>query len=811
MRWPRSLLSGQQLLAALTLMLALAFTAGRVGAEEVGRQLQLEVVVNGTPTQLIGAFVMLEDRRIAVRRQELEEIGLNPQGYASPDKLIVLDDLSGLSYRYEEAAQRISITAPDKLLATKKYEASNGPQKALAVQTDYGAVLNYTLFSSAASNQNAQLFAFSGASATLDGRAFTPFGTFSQSGILRASSTDAFDALRLDSAFTYSDPDTLIKYRAGDTINGGLAWTRPIRMGGFQIQRNFGLRPDLVTLPLPSAQGSAAVPSTVDVYINNIKTFSQDVGAGPFQISNLPAITGSGTAQVVLHDASGRTTQTSLPFYTSANLLAPGLMDFSVEAGLPRLSYGTITDTYVANAVGSASLRYGMFDWLTIAGHAEGGAGLLNGSAGIVVRTGSFGVASAAIAASHYGIDAGFQSYFSYETKILGIDISASSQMTFGTYNDLASVTANLQQNTSTDPFGISSYQKLSSSVNAAASSFFTSAQPPKALNRISAGVPLPFDKASLSASFIQSNDVTGNRSRTVTATLSFGLPHQASLFATAFTTVAGQKNTGFLVGLSMPFGDSASASTSVSGGTGGTNVISQVTKPLGIKPGSVGWQVQDSEGAAPQRSAAASYRSSFARVDAGVSQGSSGSVATAQIDGAVATLGGGVFFANRIDDAFAVVETGVPGIEVFDQNRSVGVTDSAGRILVPGLQSYQHNKIAIDTRKLPVDADIATTESIVTPADRSGVRVNFAVQTNIRPAVVVFKAPNGEPLAVGSRGQVEGGENFVVGYDGQAYIKNLASENNVTVAMVDRECRASFHYDPRPNEQVVISPVICR
>jgi len=152
-----------------------------------------------------------------------------------------------------------------------------------------------------------------------------------------------------------------------------------------------------------------------------------------------------------------------------------------------------------------------------------------------------------------------------------------------------------------------------------------------------------------------------------------------------------------------------------------------------------------------------------------------------------------------------------VPGVEVFHENRSVGVTDSAGRALVPGLRSYEHNKLAIDTSKLPVDADIATTQSVVTPADRSGVRVNFAVQTNIRPAIVVFKAANGEPLAAGSRGQVEGGDNFVVGYDGQAYIKNLAAENNVTVEMVDRECRASFHYAPQPNEQVLISPVICR
>jgi outer membrane usher protein len=173
--------------------------------------------------------------------------------------------------------------------------------------------------------------------------------------------------------------------------------------------------------------------------------------------------------------------------------------------------------------------------------------------------------------------------------------------------------------------------------------------------------------------------------------------------------------------------------------------------------------------------------------------------------------LGGGVFFANRIDDAFAVVETGVPGIEVFHQNRLAGITDSSGRALVPGLQSYQNNKIDIDTTKLPIDADIATTENWVAPADRSGVRLTFAVQTNIRPAIVVFQTPGGEPLAAGAQGQVEGGESFTVGYDGRAYIKNLAAANNVTVTLLDRECRASFPYEARPNEQVVISPVICQ
>jgi outer membrane usher protein len=220
---------------------------------------------------------------------------------------------------------------------------------------------------------------------------------------------------------------------------------------------------------------------------------------------------------------------------------------------------------------------------------------------------------------------------------------------------------------------------------------------------------------------------------------------------------------------------------------------------------------VRDSEGVGAQRSAAVSYRSSFMRTEAGVSQGSNGVVATAEMEGAVATMGSGVFFANRIDDAFAVVETGTPGVEIYHENRPAGVTDSSGRALIPGLRSFQRNKIAIDTTKLPVDADISTTEGYVTPADRSGVRLNFAVRTDVKPAIVVFKGADGNPLPAGARGQIEDGESFTVGYDGRAYIKNLGAENKVTIALVDRQCQASFGYEAHPNEQVVISDVTCQ
>ena len=354
-------ITGAAPLAGMMLALALGFLPARAAA--AGGDvfaLQLEVFINQAPTHLIGSFEMIAGHKIAARRAELEEIGLKPRGHSSADEMIVLDELVGLSYRYEETSQQIFITAVDELRVAKELTASAAPKEQIPVRTDYGGVLNYTLYSAGSGQWAPGSVAYGGSSATLDARVFSPFGTLGQTGVLRSSFDNRFDALRLDTTFSYSDRDTLTTYRAGDAISGGLVWTRPIRIGGLQVQRNFGLRPDLVTLPLPSAAGSAAVPSTVDVLVNNVRTSSQEVESGPFRISNIPAVAGAGTARVVLRDASGRETVTDLPFYVSSKLLAEGLYDFSVEAGMPRLSYATTADTYAEQFVTSTSARAGV-------------------------------------------------------------------------------------------------------------------------------------------------------------------------------------------------------------------------------------------------------------------------------------------------------------------------------------------------------------------------------------------------------------------------------------------------------------------
>jgi outer membrane usher protein len=528
--------------------------------------------------------------------------------------------------------------------------------------------------------------------------------------------------------------------------------------------------------------------------MNNSKTYTQQVPPGPFEVNNLPLISG-GEARVVLRDASGREVQTTLPFYTSPQLLKEDLTYFSVETGLPRVHFGVNSNDYVAKEFASMSVRHGFTDWLTLEGHAESVASLYNGGAGMLARTGDFGMLSAAVSGSWFSGQSGLQTYLAFETKIWGITFSASSTRTFMNYNDVASVTAPI----------VSSIVDISVPQSSLAA-------PPKAIDRFTAGLRLP-DYSSLGLSFVHMQQASNALSNIMSVAWSRQAILQSQVFVTAFADVSNRQNYGVFAGISIPLGDTASVSTGATLSRSGTSLTTDASRPLASAPGSYGWRVRDSEGAVVDRSAAGSYRSSVATVQAGVEQ-SHGDVirGTGQVDGAIVSIGGGFFATNHIDDSFAVVDTGTAGVPVLYENRPIGETNAKGLLLVPDLRSYGSNKISIDPKNLGVNDEIETTESVVAPAQRSGVLVKFKTKTNLPEAVVILNGADSKPLAVGTKGKLDGSEQeFIVGYDGRAFVKDLKDANTVTVSLENGECHASFDYTAASDHQVVIGPVSCR
>ena len=236
------------------------------------------------------------------------------------------------------------------------------------------------------------------------------------------------------------------------------------------------------------------------------------------------------------------------------------------------------------------------------------------------------------------------------------------------------------------------------------------------------------------------------------------------------------------------------------------------VGQSLQPEDGSLSWRLRDLEGTNAIRIADAGTRSPYGTAQVEVAQQGKAISTQGEFDGSVGIIrNGGVFAGNHVADGFAVVDTGIGGVPVYRDNRLVGETNPFGKLVVSDLQSYQANQIGIDPLALPANAEATSTHQIVTPANHGGVGLTFGIDSHVEAAVVRLQDSSGRPLKAGTKGhRKDGSEGFIVGYEGQAYIKHLAAENIVVLDLGDKDCTASFPYQPTPGKRVAIGPIPC-
>ncbi len=775
------------------------------------RELQLIVAVNGENTGFFEAFVHdPQTNRLSARRRALTEVGVRtPEG--QPDERLFLDALPG-QYRYDAATQRIDFVLTDDQRLPRVYNARD-EQERPKPQAGLGAIVNYSVLGGSVRDRVSGRTTFNDTNLMFDARAFSEWGVLTQTGLVGTSYFNQYSYerkgqryQRYDTSYVYADPDSTMTYRLGDAVSGATAWSRPIRLGGGQVMRDFTLRSDIVTRPMPSISGTAAAPSTVDVLVNGVRSYSQNVAAGPYSITNLPIIAAGGNAQVVIRDSTGRVVEQSLSLFNPARMLAAGLSDFSVEGGWARRSFGTISDDYDRRPIASGTLRYGLNEWLTLEGHAEGGAGLVNAGAGFITALGALGTFNLAATGSKSPYGSGGHAYADWQTRLGSVSFSLGAQRTFATYDDLASVTARLwreQQYNLWDPGAIAYATTINPNIRA-----------PRAMDRASVGFPLFDDRTSMSLGLVHLQQQDRTTSKLLTATIMRSFPWmQASLYASAYADRGDTKSLGFYVGLSFPITDG------IYGSVGGTSskdqrgaLTAEVAKSQPQVDGAWGGRLRGSMGQNTSGQADLSYRSGYGQVSGSVIQDRYSTLATAQLDGSLALMGGGVFLGNKVDTAFAVVDAGAPGVTVTQDNNPIGKTNFMGKFLVPNLRPWESNRLGIDPEGLSVDFDAAKVAEVMAPRGNSGVYVNFGGRTHVISGIVVFVGADGKPLQAGYKGHLDGKSDiFLVGHDGRAYVKDLSTSNVAIIDMLDRECRASFAFSAEPGRQGIVRGVTCQ
>lgn len=757
------------------------------------RTLVLEVVLNGRSTGRVAEFVE-RDGALYARPSDLRLLGLvvPPDAGDAPVPLLAV---SGLLVRIDEPGQRLIMTAGDAAL--QPTEVRNGTEASLAPLTvaQFGAVLNYDILGTLVDGRV-------DGGAVVDLRVFGPYGVFQSTGL--ASFTpypDRKGFVRLDTTYTFSQPGEMRRWRAGDVVSGALGWSRAVRLGGVQVSSDFDLRPDLITYPLPTISASAAVPSTVNILIDGVRQFSQQVQSGPFVVRTLPVVTGAGEVAVAVEDAIGRQTLLTLPFYASATMLKPGLASYSAELGAVRRDYGLNTDRYSGWAA-NAAVRYGLTDSLTIEAQGQATEGLTLAGVGAAWRVRTLGVVNASVSASRGwaglpvasgGSAGGGSVSIGFQRRARGFNISLSASLASRGYRDLAAVNGDpAPHSTLRASFGrqLGSYGSLGVA-------YVSQRSRPATYGPSRDGV--------------QHQVHDGVPTELVTVGYSVPVAGRFTLRASGFKDLGRPGAYGLGIGVSMTFGGSTYASAGSAIDSGRSSAFVSASRPA-FAPGDFGYQAQATAGAETRLTATGVYLGRHGQVTAGVDRSDDGLAVRAGARGALVRMGGGWFVSDQIHDSFAVVRTGdVADVPVLYENRPAGVTNARGLLLVPTLLSYQNNRVAVDATGLPPDVEVGQTYRMIRPPDRSGVVVDFRVVT-VSAAVVTLVDDQAVPIPIGSVARLEGAPDRPVGYDGQAYVTGLGAANRLVVTLPDGDaCVALFDYERIRGDIPQIGPVTCR
>ncbi|HYW91967.1 MAG TPA: fimbria/pilus outer membrane usher protein [Gammaproteobacteria bacterium] len=709
---------------------------------------------------------------LAVPRHLLVRLGISVRGLPvrkhAGQAYVALDAVPHLRWHVDAPRQALMLDVPAGVLRSHRLVAAPVPP-APQVRSTPGGFLNYRFFTR---HDHGRRTRTSG---------LVELGVFDHLGVGLASFVDrdmghGGGPVRLRTTWRRDFPARMDTLRLGDAITVGGDWGRPVRFGGVQWGTNFATRPGFITFPLPAISGEAALPSNVDVYVNNALRYSSKAPAGPFTIDQLPVITGQGTLRMVVTDILGRQHVVTEPYYASSSLLRPGLSQYSLSLGALRRDFGLASNHY-GRRFAMATERYGIRRDLTGEVHTE----LLRSQQTLGVsaawRLGHVAVLSGSVAASHAAWGGGHL------------------------------LAAGLDRHGRNFSIGYRITTTSSGFTRLGARRGFSS---PRLVSRAYAGVYLG-RAGSLSVGDLRRIDRVLPDTNFFSASYSVNVGHLGSLFLNLFHPVSGPGANAVMLTFSLPLGRRTQASASVQrqGGVGTATAELQRSLPPG--PG-IGYRLYRQGGDFHRSEAELGLRTNIGTYHAAVANVDGRRSYRGGVSGGVAFLGGHVMLSRRLEQSFALAEVpGFAGVGLYRDNQIVARTNASGLAIVPGLRPYQDNTIGLEQSDLPLRARIRSTEVDRVPAYRSGVIARFAV-SRTRSAEFTVQLPDGHPLPVGARVRVRGaGQSFPVGSHGRVYMEGLKARQRILARWHGGRCSFELDYPRTHAPQPDLGVFTCR
>lgn len=737
-------------------------------AAPVEQPLFVELVLNGTaagdivPMRMQGGHGMID--AAALRNAGLAVAGDGP---------VDVTQLHGVQSTYDAADQTLKLDVSPDMLPTN--HISPFARDRAPTVAGYGVVMNYDAYAQTSGGVTT-------ASLWTEQRVFGPFGTISNNGTLRFSHNAGDHApsgyLRYDTRYRYVDENRALAYTVGDLITQSLPWTTSVRMGGIQIARDYRVRPDLITTPLPSFAGKTAVPSAVDLFVDGYRQQGADVAPGRFVLDNMPVVNGAGEATIVTTDAVGRQVATTIPFYVSSTLLKPGMLDVAGEIGFLRRNYGLDSFDYGA-AAASGTVRRGLTQHVTVEAHGEATKRLGLGGGGVVWSPGLLGTVAVNAATSRSEGRTGTQWTVGYSYTTRRFSISAEHDQRSRDFRDLGSFNLN-------DYEGTRRSDRVIASVNIA-------------------------HQGSIGAAYIDGKTMAGARTQIGSVSYSRPIGRFASLFVSADHDFS-RDTTSAQLRLIIPFGhNSMSAGVTHDSSRGNLAQVDYSRSVptdggFGLNATLAGGDDGDVYG-----QGTATWRGQAIELQAGGAFTPGQHSEWVGATGSLVLMDKSVFAANQVTDAFAVVSTeGTPNVPVSYENQPLGTTDKHGHLFVPQITSYHTGHFAIDTLNLSADHMAEAVEQNVSLRQGAGAVIRMPVRL-VHNATITLVGRDGKPLPPGGRVSRDGGSDTEIGWDGIAFLEDVKAKTDIAVTNRDGSaCHAHVTLPAGAKPMAQIGPVAC-
>lgn len=544
-----------------------------------------------------------------------------------------------------------------------------------------------------------------------------------------------------------------------------------VQFRGAQLASDDNMLPDSLRGFAPVIRGIAQSNAQVTVKQNGYIIYQSYVAPGAFAISDLYPTSGSGDLEVTIKEADGSERTFIQPFSAVPIMQREGRLKYALTAGKYRSGNNDSDEPQF----GQVTAIYGLPHAITIYGGTLYSEDYQSGAAGLGFGLGTLGSLSADITAAHTTLNNDEthdgQSYrVQYSKDFQATDTSftlaayrysTGGFYTFQEANDLRSdsddgwrLTYNKRQKLQLD---------LTQSIGSYGS-FFVSGYQQDYWHE---------DGYERTLSTGWNGNING---------VSYSITYSYSDYPDSTQPADQQLAFSMQVPLSR-FLPNAWASYSINTAKHGDTRQQVGLNGTALADNNLSYSLQQSytnHGVGGSGNINADYKGGWGEVTGGYNYDDDSQQVNYGLKGGIVAHPHGITFGQPLGDSLAVVSA--PGAEDAKVQNNTGVyTDWRGYAVVPYVNPYKKNRIALDTSTLGDEVDIDTAVQTVTPTQGAVVMADF--NTRVGRRVLMTLLYRGLPVPFGAQAKLKEGGSGIVGDDGQVYLTGVPDEGDIAVS----------------------------